>query len=186
MDLNVILAEADVLVPNDVPTADKVMFLNYLNQDFFNVVKIPTQVYFAPVKNVSTYALPIDIRQKNIDFVSVGVVKYAPLNERTPNPLQNTFTFNDLDHTLTLSPPPYQDGLQGVVRYKMLATAFLSPSNLSAQPLVPEEFHWTLVNGLASYLANTQDDAVKASNYENQYKSAWNVAAQNYAKGEIV
>ncbi|WP_215727498.1 hypothetical protein, partial [Mycobacterium tuberculosis] len=82
-----------------------------------------------------------------------------------------------------LSPAPYQSGLQGIVRYYRIATTTFTSSNLNAVPDAPEEFHWTYVPALASYLANTQDDSSNAANYENMYKNAWAVAVQNYSNG---
>lgn len=180
MNINSIINEADILVPNDVPIADKVAALNGFNQDFFNVVKIPNIVTFLPIKDQRGYQINSSVRSKNIDFVMVGVVKYHELNTETPHPMQNTYYYTDITNTLNLLPSPYQEGLEGFIRYRMIATSNFTSSNLDVTPDAPPEYHWTFVIALASYLANTQDDAIKASNYENQYKSSWNVAAQNY------
>ena len=177
-----IINEADLLVPNEVPLADKIIVLNSLNHDFFNVVKIPRTTSFVPVKDNDMYTLSSEVRLKNIDLVMCGVVKYKELLPTAPNPMQNTFTYDDSTYKLTLRPAPYQNGLQSLVRYSRIATTTFSAVNLNVSPDMPEEYHYSLVLGLASYLAQTQDDAVKASNYENQYKVMWNVAAQNYAK----
>lgn len=182
MQISSIINEADILVPNEVSTADKVIVLTALNQDFFNVVKIPRVYSFTPIKNQSSYPLPSEVRLKNIDLVMCGVVKYKELLPTVPNPMLNTFTFDDSNFQITFRPAPYQESLQALVRYSRIGTATFNTNNLNAIPDAPEEYHWTYVLGLASYLANTQDDGIKASNYENQYKAAWNVAAQNYAK----
>lgn len=182
MIIQTIINEADILVPNEVSLADKISALNGFHQDFFNVVKIPEVTIFNSVVNQSSYALGLGVWQKNVHLVQCGVVKYKELNENTTNPLQNTYFFDDSTHTVHLLPAPYQTGLTGFVRYYRRTSNSFGTSNLGAIPDFPEEYHWTLVVALASYIANTQDDAVKASNYENQYKSAWNVAAQEYAK----
>lgn len=183
MDLTTIVYEANLLVPNDVSADDKIQWLNAINQDFFNVVKIPRITPFTPVKDQVNYTLPDEVRLKNIDLVMCGIIKYKELTPQTPNPMQNTFAYDDSTHVLTLRPAPYQAGLQGVVRYSRIATTNFISSNLNVDPDAPFEYHWTFIPALASFIANSQDDAVKASNYENQYKAAWNVAAQNYAKG---
>ena len=182
MNIQIIMNEADIIVPNEVNIADKVIVLTALNQDFFNVVKIPRTAPFTPVKDQSTYALPSEVRLKNINLVMCGVIKYRELLPSATNPMQNTFTYDDSTNVIMLRPAPYGTGLQGLVRYNRIATTTFSTSNLNAVPDSPEEYHYSLVLGLASYLAQTQDDAAKASNYENQYKAMWNVAAQNYAK----
>jgi hypothetical protein len=182
MNINQIIEEANLLVPNELSIADKVMFLNQINQDFFNVVKIPYPLYFPTFKGQQTYVINDVVRAKNIDAVHVGVLKYRELRADTTNPLQNTYVFNDYENTITLNPPPYQDGLQGFMRYFYISVIPFSALEVNAVPESPSEYHWTYAVALASYIAHTQDDAVKASHYENQYKSACNVAAQNYAK----
>lgn len=182
LNIQQIITEADILVPNDVQTADKVVALNGFNQDFFNVVKIPRVISFAPVIDQSDYILSAEVRLKNIDLVSVGVIRYRELLPSTANPLQNTLTFDDSSHVLTLRPAPYASDLQGLIRYARIATTTFTADNLSSAPDAPEEYHWSFIPALASYLANTQDDAIKAANYEVQYKAAWNVAAQAYSE----
>jgi hypothetical protein len=167
-------------VPNEVPLADKIVALNSLNQDFFNVVKIPRVIPLTPVKDQTDYTISTEVRLKNIDLIMVGIIKYKELLPTAANPIQNTYTFDDSTHILNLRPAPYATGLQGVLRYSRIATTTFVSGNLSAVPDAPDEYHWTYYVGLASFIANTQDDAIKASNYEQQYKAAWNVAAQNY------
>lgn len=82
-------------------------------------------------------------------------------------------------YSMILSPAPYQNGLQGIVRYHRIAITF-TIGNLIAVPDAPEEYQWTYIPALAAWIANTQDDAAKAANYESQYKALWNEAAQNY------
>lgn len=179
MNINDIISEADMLVPNDVPVADKVIWLNALNQDFFNVVKIPKIVKFDCIAGQEEYTLPADVRQKNIDLVMIGMFPYRSLDRDDITPAQNAYAFDDTTKKLSLFPAPYGN-LKGFLRYRRIATTTLTTSFLSLPPDAPEEYHWTFIPALASMLANSQDDMTKAANYENQYKAAWNVAAQNY------
>nr|WP_256703276.1 hypothetical protein [Paenibacillus peoriae] len=71
------------------------------------------------------------------------------------------------------------------MRYSRIGTTTYTSSNLTIEPDAPLEYQWTYIPALAAYIAHSQDDAVKASNYENQYKAAWNVAAQNYQKAAV-
>jgi hypothetical protein len=181
MDIQSIMDEADLLVPNEVPLADKIVALNALNQDFFNTVKIPRVLPLTPVKDQAAYTISTEVRLKNIDLVMVGIIKYKELIPGTTNPLQNTYTFDDSTHILTLRPAPYATGLQGVLRYSRIATTTFTSGVLTAVPDAPEEYHWSFVPGLAAFLAGAVDDDAKASIYESQYRAAWSVAAQNYA-----
>ena len=183
MDLTSIISEADLLVPNEVPTADKIVALNSLNQDFFNTVKIPRVLPLTPVKDQAAYTISTEVRLKNIDLLMVGIIKYHELIPGTTNPLQNTYTFDDSTHVLTLRPAPYATGLQGVLRYARVATTTFTAGNLTAVPDAPEEFHWTYYVGLAAYLASAVDDLTKATMYEAQYSKAWNAADVQYTGG---
>lgn len=182
MKLEEIIFMSDELVPNEVPVADKVIRLNAINQDFFNVVKIPRITMFDCITAQPSYTLPADVRSKNIDLVMSGMFRFMSLERDPVTPGQNAYRFEDKTSTLTLLPAPFSDQ-QGVVRYRMIATTSFTVSDLQVEPDAPPEFHWTYVPALAAYIANTQDDSVKAANYENEYKAAWNVAAQNYQGG---
>lgn len=185
LTLQQIIDETATLVPNEVPVGDQIVWLNAINNDFFNVVKIPRIARFTTVQGQSNYVMSNEVQDRNIDLVHVGVLKYRSLDEDDVNPLQNAFSFDDLTHTLTLSPAPYLGGLAGVLRYRRIATTIFTSSNLSAVPDAPDAFQWTYIPALAAYLANTQNDSVKAANYENQVKTAWNMAAQNYVNGVV-
>lgn len=183
MNINEIISESDLLVPNEMAVADKIIWLNALNQDFFNVVKIPKIARFDCIAGQSDYSLPADVRQKNIDLVMVGMFPYKSLDRDDVTPAQNAYTYDDTTRTLSLFPAPY-DTLKGFLRYHRVATTTFVSAALNVSPDAPEEYHWTFIPALAAILANSQDDSVKAANYENQYKAAWNVAAQNYQMGE--
>jgi hypothetical protein len=179
MNLSEIISQADALVPNAVSTGDKVIQLNAINQDFFNVVKIPRVYQIGCVSTQSKYKIPDYILQKNVDKVMVGMFQYKSLDNTDVVPTQNAFYINDDTHELTVYPAPYTD-LEMFIRYHKVATSNYTSSNLSAVPDAPLEYHWTYVPALAACLAYTEDDSAKAGNYEAQYKNAWNVAAQNY------
>lgn len=182
MNLSQIIAQADLLVPNEMSAGDKVIQLNAINQDFLNVVKIPKITRFTCVPAQNDYSLPADVRQKNIDKVLVGMFQYQSLDRDDVTPAQNAYTFDDQTHKLSLFPAPYADQ-EGFLRYHRISTMVFAADNLEAVPDTPEEYHWTFVPALAAYLAHTQDDSVKAANYESLYKASWNVAAQNYQAG---
>lgn len=174
-----IINEADILVPNNVSSANKVVHLNSLITDFYNVVKIPKIAKFTTVAGQSDYAIGTDIRSKNIDKVQVETFRYASIERDDYQPTQTGFIFDDDTSVLSLNPAPYA-ALPAFVRYHKVATSFVTSANLEAAPGIPTEYHWTLVPALAAYLSKTQDDGIKAANYESEYKAAWNVAAQNY------
>ena len=180
LTLQQIIDESDILVPNGVSVTDKVVQLNAINADFFNVVKIPKLNRFSST-TAADYVLPVDVRQKNIDMVQVGLLRYRNLDADAVTPIQNRYSFDDVVLTLTLSPAPYQVGLACICRYRRIATTTFVSGTLTASPDAPEEYNWTYIPALAAWLAKAEDDTAKASLYEQQYKDAWNVAAQGYA-----
>lgn len=176
-----IITEADILVPNNVDISDKVIQLTGINRDFFNIVKIPKLFRFTGTKGIATVNCPTDVREKNIDLVNVGLLKYRSLDADNVNPLQNAFSFDDQSNTLTLTPAPYANGIAGVLRYHQIGTTTFTTGAVTTQtPDAPEEYQWTYYIALAAYLAETQDDGVRAANFSNQVKAAWNAASQNY------
>lgn len=180
LTLQNIIDEAATLVPNEVPVADQVVWLNAINQDFFNIVKIPQVALFTGVRDQGDYVLSANIREKNVDIVMCGVLKYRDFQVEDASPLQNTYAFDDSTHTLTLNPAPYNNGLRGLLRYRRIATTTFTSGDLDVTPDCPEEYQWTYIPALAAYLADTQDDTESATKYENQYKAAWNKAAVDY------
>ncbi|MFD1990101.1 hypothetical protein ACFSGI_09035 [Paenibacillus nicotianae] len=176
LNINEIIQEADILVPNAVELPQKIVWLNAVNQDFFNVVKIPKTIRFDSVAEQSDYSIA-GLSEKDIDKVLVGLFWYSRLNYNNVTTTENFFTYES--DTLSLHPAPFLTS-KGMVRYRQSASTTFTSSDLSSSPDAPKEYHWTFISALASFLANTEDDGIKASNYENQYKSAWNVAAQNY------
>lgn len=181
LTLKQIITEADILIPNLLSDAEKASQLNAINQDFFNVVKIPRIATFSTVKGQATYKLVNDVRAKNIDYIKVGLLQYLDLQTDVVTQMSNTFSFDDSSSTLNLSPAPYA-AVQGIVRYHRIATSTFLSSNLNATPDAPTEYHWTYVPALAAWIAMTQDEASKAATFDAQYKAAWNAAAQNYQK----
>lgn len=182
LTLQQIISEADTLVPNAYTNSDKVSWLNAINQDFFSVVKIPVVTSFTTAAGNVSYPLSAGVRAKNIDKVQIGPIKYRSMLTEDVQPGQNYWTFDDVTKLIMLTPAPFQGGAIGVVRYHRIATTTFLSSNLNAIPDAPEEYHWIYTVELCSKIAKAQDDFAKASNYEDDYRAALNVAAANYAK----
>lgn len=182
MKLQEIINESDVMVPNAYSESDKISWLNSINQDFFNVVKIPLVEIFITTSS-DEYTLTGDVRSKNIDLVQVGFAKYMSILDDNVQPEQNYWMFEDNSKKLSLHPAPYRTGLQGKVRYHQIATSTFVVGDLTASPDAPSEYHWAYVLGLCSRLAMAMEDAAMASNYENDYREYLNMAASHY-KGE--
>lgn len=184
MNLQQIITEADTLVDNGYTTADKVSWLNAINQDFFSVVKIPKVVRFKSVENQAEYTLPSEVRAKNIDLVRVDYTDYRSMMEDDVQMFQNFWTFDVDTKKISLTPAPFQNG-QGIVRYHRIATSNFTSSNLTVSPDAPNEYHWVYVPALCAYICKAMDDTEKAAMYENDYRAALNAAAQNYQKQVI-
>lgn len=181
MNIGEIIAESDVMVPNSFGVNYKISWLNELNQDFFNVVKIPMLIT-QTTTNSPTYTLGAGVLAKNIDLVQVGLLIYRSILEEDVRPGQNYWNFDDISKVMTLNPAPYVSGLMLKVRYHRTATTTFTTNNLNITPDAPIEFHWAYVLGLNSKIAKSMDDLGRANNYENDYRNYLNIAAANYSE----
>lgn len=176
-----IIDQADTLVPNEYETADKVLWLMSINQEFFTVVKCPRTDTFTSVAGLKAYTLTSAIKENTIDRVTAGNLIYRSLNYEDVKPTDNFFTFNETSKLITLSSAPSRSGLSGFVRFHQTSTRVFTVDNVgSAEPDAPEEFQWIYILGLAEYIAKANEEDEKAANYGGQYRAALQVAAQNF------
>jgi hypothetical protein len=177
-----IIDEADLLVPNSYQLADKVNWLNKINSEFFENVKIPVSTIFMTTLNQSSYLLPNEVRGNNIDHVQLGLLTYSSMNYEDVRSSQIFYIFDDSTHKITFYPEPYAAAQQTVVRYHRIATSSFTTGTLSAKPDAPGEYHWIYVNGLCERIAKANGDVEKANNYGNDYRNGLATAAKNFAK----
>lgn len=183
LTLQEIITEADTLVPNAYVNADKVPWLNAINQEFFDVVKIPITANFTTTAGTKVYNLSNVVKEKNADKVMAGSLKYRSLNYEDVQPAQNWFTIDETTNQITLSSAPSRSGQIGIVRHrKSSATLFTTANVTTAIPDAPSEYHWIIVLGLAEYIAKANEEDEKAANYGGQYRAALATAAQNFQK----
>lgn len=185
LTLQQIITEADILVQNGITTGDKVIQLNNINADFFNAVKI-TKVYQFSSTTAGTVTLPTDVRQKNIDLLQIGPLRYRSLDDSSsPGPLECFYSFDDTSHILTLFPAQYKAGLDCLCRHRRIATTTFGSGNLSATPDAPEEYHWTYILALAAWLASVMMLTEQAASYESRYRQAWQRANGEFSSGAV-
>lgn len=176
-----IIADADVRVPNPFGVDQKIAWLNEINNEFFEIVKIPATASFVTVSGQDSYPLSGNIRTRNIFDVVVGTERFRSLLfDNIIRPGMNYYDFNEQTGTLTLMPAPSRDGLVGRVRYyKVPGVSFTSSNYISTEPDSPKEFHWIYVLGLCERIAKAQQDVRLAQNFEQDYHAALIIAQQN-------
>lgn len=182
MLLSEIITESDVRVVNAFASAQKAQWLNEVNQEFFDIVKIPQIALFNGVAGVNAYPLPPSVRAKNIDKVMIGNVVYESALYGDIRAGHNHYIVEDNTQFLSFLPAPTLGG-QGIVRYYRLPTSVYTSSNLNVQPDAPAEYHWIYILGLASRTAKAMDDAAKGNNLAADYQNALLIAQQNYLRG---
>lgn len=182
MDLTSIIAEADVRVPNSFDNAQKVSWLNEINNEFFDAVKIPKTAVFSTVSGTATVTLPTDVRGKNIERVNIGKGVYPSFLYEDVPPGRGYHTFDDVGKILTIVPTPTAV-LSGIVKYYQISTTTFISTTLTAIPDAPAEYHWVYILGLCERIANALDDIPRASNYGQQYRGQLAMAQANYAGG---
>lgn len=176
-----IIAMADILVPNSDTNAQKMLWLNEVNNKFFEVVKIPKTATFNTVVGTATTTLASGIRGKNIDKVHVGNGLFPSFLYDNVHPGHNYHLFDDDTLVMTLSPTPTQV-LSAIVRYfRMATTTYVdSAPSLASSPDAPSEYHYGYAFGLAEKIAQSLEDISKANNYGGQYNGVLAIAQQNY------
>lgn len=189
MNLAKIISEADGRVTNNFTSDQKLMWLNEINQEFFDVVKIPKAATFTTVSGQSSVVLtlpsnyiPTDVRGKNIDKVHVGKAIYPSFLYNDVSPGHNYHTFDEETNTLTIVPTPTAV-ISGIVKYFRIATTAFLAGGTDAEPDAPDEYHWIYVLGLCERIANAMDDVPRASTYGQQYRGQLSVAQANFGGG---
>lgn len=179
LTLNEIIEEADIRVPNSFSTPEKIDWLNQVNQEFFDVVKIPDIKTFAPTGSVSTFVLTSDVKAKNITKVRTNNTIYKSMLYENVSPGHNYFVYNDASNSITLTPAPKAGN--GFVVYNKISTSNYTTSDLTDTPDAPSEYHWIYILGLAERIAKAMNDVTLANNYAADYRNNLMLAQQNYA-----
>lgn len=182
MNLQNIIDEADIRVPNAFSVDQKVDWLNEVNYEFFDIVKIPKATTITIVAATASYAVPTDLREKNVRKVVVGSNFYRSMVYEDITAAFNYFTINEGTNQITFVPTPTAAGT-GVIVYDQMGTTPFVSSTLTAQPTAPTEYHWLYVLGLAVRIAKSMNDVALANNYENDYKNNLSIAQQNFLRG---
>lgn len=180
MNLQLIMDEADIRVPNAFPPDQKVDWLNEVNYEFFDVVKMPKAFTTTANGTINTFVLPTDAREKNIRKVVAGSNYYRSMIYEDITAAFNFYTVDDATQTMTLTPKP-PVGTLIVVFDKMSVVPFIS-TTLTAIPDAPVEYHWLYVLGLCVRIAKAMNDVNLSNNYENDFKNNLSVAQQNFLR----
>jgi hypothetical protein len=181
MNIQTIMDEADVRVPNVFSSAQKVDWLNEVNFEFFDLVKIPKTETITTDGVNDTFFVPLDAREKNVRKVVAGTSFYRSMNYEDISAAVNYYTIDEYENTITLVPKP-RAGKVVMVYNQMGVLPFVS-TNLTASPMAPDEYHWLYVLGLCSRVAKAMNDVTIANNYESDYKNGIAAAQQNFLRG---
>lgn len=181
MNLQTIIDEADIRVPNAFSPEQKVDWLNEVNYEFFDIVKIPKSAVIAVDGAAATFTIPTDVREKNVRKVVLGSNYYRSIVYEEITAAFNYYTINEGTSQITFNPKP-PAGSAVLVYDSIGVTPFISTS-LTVSPTAPVEYHWIYVLGLAVRIAKAMNDVVLANNYDNDYKGNLAIAQQNFLRG---
>lgn len=174
-----IIEEADIRVPNSFSLPEKIDWINQVNQEFFDVVKIPDIKTFTPNGTLTAFTLENDVKAKNITKVRTNNTIYKSMLYENVNPGHNYFVYNDSTNSLQLTPAPKAG--TGFVVYNKIGTTNYTTGNVSETPDAPSEYHWIYILGLAERIAKAMNDVTLANNYAADYRNNLMLAQQNYA-----
>lgn len=181
MNLQTIMDEADIRVPNAFPSDQKIDWLNEVNYEFFDVVKMPKSTSVVLDGVATTFTVPTDLREKNVRKVVVGSNFYRSMVYEDITAAFNYYTIDETLNKITFAPKPAA-GTAVIVYDKMGVTPFLSTA-LTIAPDAPVEYHWLYVLGLCVRIAKAMNDVNLANNYENDFKNNLSIAQQNFLRG---
>lgn len=182
MDLKTIIEEADIRVPNAFAEAQKVDWLNEVNNEFFDIVKIPKVfTYTVPATPPATITAPDDMREKNIRRVVTGSTFYRSMVYENITTSFNYYVLDEASKALTLEPMAKANGKVTIIYDQIAKTPFVA-TTLTAEPEAPKEYHWLYILGLAVRIAKAMNDASLANNYENDFKNNLAIAQQNFIR----
>ena len=183
LTLQQIIDQADKLVPNSESTVNKAVWLNEINQKFFEIVKIPKTSSFSTTANIATISgLSTAIRSRNIDKVYVSKSLHPSFLHEDVPPGHNYHVWDDDTSILTLTPTPTITGLAGIVRWHRVATSTYTDLTLALSPDAPADYHYIYIPGLAYKIAETLEDITKKNNYEKSFMNNLLTAQQDFAK----
>lgn len=182
LTLQQIMNEADIRIPNAFSSAQKTDWLNEINNEFFDIVKIPKSTSVTTDGAASQFTVPADMREKNVRKVVFGSNYYRSMLYEDITGSFNYYTIDELNSKINYTPAP-PAGTSVIVYDAMPVTTFVS-TNLSVNPDAPAEYHWLYVLGLCARVAKAMNDVALANNYETDFKGNLAVAQQNYIRGQ--
>lgn len=180
LTLTQIIGEVDALVPNPFDAAKKVLWLNELNKEFFEVVQIPAIHQFATVAGQRVYDIDPKIRSNKVDVLRIENTFYQSMQYEDVGPGHNFWNIDDDVNELHLNPPIHMDGQIGVLKYTKTAVTTFETSALTVTPDAPSEYHWIYVLGLCERAAKGMNDVSLANNYASDYRNQLSLAQQNF------
>lgn len=179
LSIQQIINEADVRVPNPFDAAQKVTWLNEVNNEFFDIVRIPKVHRFLIVGGTDIYTVPPTVKSHTVEIIRSESNFYESLQYETVSPGRNNWSLDDDTNKLFLSPRPMIDG-EGVIIYRKEATTVFLVSNLSARPDAPNNYHYAYILGLCERIAKAMNDVTLANNYAIDYRNQLALAQETY------
>lgn len=180
LTLTQIIEEVDALVPNSFDVDKKILWLNELNKEFFEVVQIPLIHQFASVAGKKVYSIDPKIRSNKVDAVRVAQTFYQSMQYEDVGPGHNFWVIDDETQELILEPVTPIDGQLGVVKYTKVPQTTFVKTELTVTPDAPPEYHWVYVLGMCERTAKAMNDVSLANNYAVDYRNQLSLAQQNF------
>lgn len=181
MTLQEILDDVDARVPNSVPIAQKVKWINQVQRQLYRDYPLPEAVrWFLTTSGLAFYELPEDCVEGRITHVVVEGKEYPYRESYEPSMLR---FWTIVSGSLVLNPVP--DGQYNVLVFYRRRPKDLSPDNLTETPNFPEDYHELLVLGCAKRVAQAMRDVELANNFEMDYQQLAAKAAKELRKQSV-
>lgn len=179
LSIQEIINEADIRVPNPFDSSQKVTWLNEVNNEFFEIVRIPKVYRFLIVGGTDTYNMPPSVNSQLVEIVRNQSVLYESVQYEVVSPGRSSWFIDDDTKKLILYPRPSING-EGVVLYRKQADTSFLLSNLTARPDAPPKYHWAYILGLCERIAKAMNDVTLANNYASDYRNQLALAQEEF------
>lgn len=162
MKLYEIIESVDILVPNSVPAAEKIKWINNIQRTLYRDYPVPEAVQPLIIKpGVQFYPLPENCAEDRITEVVINDRTYPYITRRPDNEDSGDYFCTFVAGTLMIYPPPAMNTV-GYLYFKPRPVT-LTTDDMQKEPEFPADFHELLVFGCASRVALTKPETTGQS-----------------------
>lgn len=184
MLLSEILGHVDTMVPNALPAAIKIQWINQIQNELYRDFPVPEGVaVFNTVMGQAAYTLPSDCPEDRIRALLINGKEY-PFVPASDCDLSGETKFWTTVVTGDILINPTPDAVYKGVLYYRPRPRQLSEADMNVKPAFPEDFHEMLILGCSARVAKTKPETLpQAGIFDADFQRLADRAATKVAIG---